>query len=144
MSDVREAAKRYRAEAYQPGHFGNADRRNVGYLTSEQGWQDRVTLSNWAVEQILHDDEEPLSEEWLRSVGFGYCAHWGAMNIGDWRNSMALEWDHGKWSLRACRKGGGCDFRYELPAPTNRHQLRSLCRSLGVQLRDTGASTPGP
>lgn len=35
-----EAAERYVREAYPEGHFGDFDRRNVGYMASNRGFSD--------------------------------------------------------------------------------------------------------
>lgn len=82
-----------------------------------------ATLAQWALPLL---DGEAITEEWLRSVGFGDaycdghdCLHYGAVNItnrigGDWRVYV------GEW------------FEY-LPNPT-RGTIRQLVGMLGMEL----------
>lgn len=67
--EVREALERYRREAYTEGRFGDPGARNVGYLTGEQGWNDRVVLSNAFVADHPPDDADPVTEAWAEANG---------------------------------------------------------------------------
>jgi len=85
--------------------------------------------------QHADDGAEEVSEEWLRSIGFNICAHWGAMDIGDWHNSLAVKYDHGEWSLNKCRTNDGCDFVHLIPSLTTRAKVRQLLQALNIEVQ---------
>lgn len=101
---------------------------------------DLETCARWILDNVPADEGEAVTEEWLRSIGFVMCAHWGALRAGDWNESTSLEWDHGKWKLTACRFGFGAntDYSYEIPAPKNRSDVVHLCFALGIPIESKG------
>ena len=72
-TEISIAADRYAREAYAPGHFGDPDYRNLGYLTSEDGWSDRVVLSNAYIAAsgagAVIDDLASVAERKWKNVG---------------------------------------------------------------------------
>ena len=136
-SAVREAAERYRANAYLPGHFGSAAYRNAGYITSEDGWADRMILSNWAVEQIAADDDLPITAEWIVSIGakstdhkdkFRFYRSDYSLKIGLW--SVVDGW---KVMLEHREEWATCIVR----GLKTRDDLRNLARALRIELKES-------
>lgn len=123
---VREAAERYRRNAYVKGHFGDDEYRNVGYLSSSDGWNDRAKLSNAYLAEHQADECETITDEWLREVGF--------VRYTDQSDACYLPAD-------GCKPVVGIAFRGEwLINGTfigtkfkTRGQLRKLLEALGVK-----------
>lgn len=73
------------------------------------------------------DDDEPVTEEWLREIGFTYDDEWGATYIYGyktfplWYEDLCGEWGWGE---------------AELPSPKTRGDVRRLCRALGIELKE--------
>lgn len=110
---------------------------NMSSVLTEE-YEHLKTLADAYLATVRPDDGEPVDEGWLRSVGFDYCSHWGALDIGDWHKSTAIGWDAGKWSLRACGHGFGAnaDYNYNLPPQPTRGHVRRLCAALGITLTE--------
>lgn len=132
MNEIEKAAERYRREAYQPGHFGEADYRNTGYLTSEQGWDDRVKLSNWAVEQLRPDDSEAIDAAWLESVGCKWNEKAQAFYLMHHRLIIAVRLS-GQWWMEFDSTYGGTVGTYNKLA--TKGAFRKVCAALGVKLK---------
>jgi hypothetical protein len=133
QSELRAAAERV---IKRVARYFDSDARKVAiaYLAAIE--------ENKRLRELLHpaDSDEAITEDWLRSIGFDTCTHWGALNIGDWHNSIAVEWDFGKWSLGACRKAGDrCDFIHKIPAPRTRGDVRRLLSALGITTKPAAA-----
>lgn len=142
MSDVKAAAERLRRVQ------ANRAAEDVCWLSRvyDPLWNKGHSNGSWQQDQDLivtaylaehpADEDEPITEEWLRGVGFSICAHWGAMAIGD-SDQIALEWDYGKWLIRWRRPSDRLTTDIPIPAPKTRSDLRLLCRALGITLEES-------
>lgn len=88
--EVRESYARYAHNAYPVGHFGDTEKRNVGYLSSDEGWNDRRVLAE-AMCAILSrpgiegrkgadgwrpfDEDEPVTPKWMEDELNIYDCH---------------------------------------------------------------------
>lgn len=94
---------------------------------------DMALLVRAYLDEHQADDGEPVSEEWLRAVGF--AEHWYPSMLGperttDFRVVFGVDWKNGS----VCLHAGHTTFATPIKAPTRGH-VRRLCKALGVPLR---------
>lgn len=121
--ELRATAERYRREAYKPGHFGELDHRNVGYLTSDDGWADRVILAEAYLAEHHADDDEEVTAEWEQSL----------VLAGDFAGYKIVKVEHGHLIVDSPTG----DRRQYGAYKTTRGDLRRLCAALGIELEGT-------
>jgi hypothetical protein len=126
-NEIKQAAERVRKALSQ--HPWSDSHELLTPFTVDCG-----ILAGAYLAQHPSDGDEAVTEEWLRSIGFDCCAHWGALDIGD-RSNCAAEWDHGKW----CVKGINGDFNVSIPihAPTTRRAVKQLLQALGISTTES-------
>jgi hypothetical protein len=114
---------------------GHSDVRDaVGEYVAD-GLRDNVAdLLIWASEHAGERDESPITEDWLRSVGFvdhatAFYIHANERQIlHAYRNTVAARWN---WSF------GTKELLPLLPNhPQTRSQVRRLADSLGITLKE--------
>lgn len=118
---VRGVARRYIAQAYPRGQFGDPEARSVGYMTSKTGWQDRTVLSNVCA---WFFDDTPINYGWLAAVGFN------SYGIGLWVHPASPSDCRVAWKDGEVRISGGCT------GITTRGGLRLVCVGLGIILNE--------
>jgi len=90
-------------------------------------------LANAYLAEHPADDEEPISEEWLHSVGFeddrAGTPTAGALHI---RHAPLPKMDSDEeYPAHACVRS------FPIPVPKTRGDVRRLCRALGIALKET-------
>lgn len=116
-----EAWRGYMAKPAEPPHLlPTADEIQAAYVLAQQ-----YTIEHPA------DDAEPVTEDWLRSVGWSLKSVFREM----YHEPTMLRWampvlqaDMGVWSIGEMRE----QLRY---APKTRGDVRRLCAALGVELK---------
>lgn len=105
-------------------------------------------LARAFLEEHPADDETPVDEEWLRSVGFlpngddlSEFARkiWSKGDTEDYGDKPAMHFlwsivDHSAW-LEAYGTGGETLCLVELATKNTRGAVRLMCRSLGIELK---------
>jgi hypothetical protein len=89
------------------------------------------------------DDGQPITDEWLREVGFQTtdCGSAGVVTTSGPMEGLALmrvtptctRWIYQQPRLWDAEEGGGSAF---VPAPKTRGEVRALCRCLGIPLNE--------
>lgn len=142
-NEVREAEQRMRLFDREWKNGGN-----LNYASSDQESLDILILANAYLAE--HDETEILDcyhtgddwrDPWLLAVGFKPDTNehdflWinaGHLAMFDLQANAA-----GPWGLADGEES------VMIPRPKTRGDVQLLCRSLGIKLRDTGATTPGP
>jgi hypothetical protein len=79
-----------------------------------------------------NDDDEPITDEWLLSVGFKHDEerpyHW--IN-GTFTKFDLMRWDNGDWEL-----ADSDNSIHLVPCINSRGAARRLCSALGIALRE--------
>ncbi len=127
--EERAALERLR-RAERDGHLEGA----YGSISMTDSWTmmrnaDRKTAAAIALRLVREDDEEAITEEWLRSVGF---------KEGRFKHDLVLS-----PILRGINTAQGlvywCVRTYQIPdeaVPTTSGQLRRLASCLGIELKE--------
>ncbi len=134
-NDVRSAAERVRRHRaamathhhQQSPYF--APEAHDGYL--HQLDEDRERLAYAYLSEHPADDELPITEEWLRSVGFCDAEndYWIWLQATDLFIARSSE---NKWTI----EGYGNGETVSISAPKTRGQLRRLAACLGIELQE--------
>lgn len=130
--ELREAAERLRrmrqeSESHDGGYPANAEGRR-------QSLYDHAALAEAYLAEHRADDAEPITEDWLRSVGFDTADNPAWVWIGD-NFKIARHRVGGRWQICYLDDNGPST---DIPGPNTRHDLRQLCRALGIELREDG------
>jgi hypothetical protein len=137
MKQIEDAVRRLRAMAGGPGKLVEVYGNEVDMPGQElTAWMcDRAVLADAYLAEHPADDDEPVTEEWLRAVGF--VTHRQGVAI-----DMGLRSRGGPWLYFACCPGlVNPDWMFDdgrlLAAPdlNTRGHVRRLCEALGVPLR---------
>lgn len=145
MDEVKAAAER-RSTYIRLGFGDESD-----YITTGQAAEDALTLADAYLREHPADEELPIDEAWLRSVGFVDTPSFG----------MALTFrkeygeDVATFTLSCCdapNVGDGACWEIAVKSieldpesamlpcePATRGQLRTLCRTLEIALEETGS-----
>jgi hypothetical protein len=135
MSDeeLRQAADRLVMDYESAGGSGNPYRHEKAANRYEDGWN--VALA-W-LEDHPADDGEPVTEEWLRAVGFKdeeYSFVLRSPYTDDWYHHLR----HTACSVRKVDWKWHANGIGVADQPTRGH-VRRLCAALGVPLKETTA-----
>lgn len=107
---------------------------NRQWFDDVQYWKDIRTLLKAYDSEHPTDDDVPVDEEWLRSVGFvkhEALWQWAAGTDGLLRVLYWPEYHHGEWWIESP------DNRMsEIPDAKTRGDVRRLCRALGIELKE--------
>jgi len=138
--DLRNRVKKIVADLFINGIGEKADRlvltskdgRDLGEWC-EQAIVDRVTKG---LAEYPADDEEPVTHQWIRRVGFTrgkQAASTSVLSLWSERNHISIEIDD--WYVRVAI--GDSDVSEYLPAGFSmqtRGDVRRLCAALGIEL----------
>lgn len=97
-------------------------------------WKDNETPRHDLVMKLAHaylaehplDDQEPVTEEWLRNVGFED----GNLSFYELGEASVCQWE-GRWFFYIDGCGG--------PDPLTHGHIRAFCKALGIELEKTRA-----
>jgi hypothetical protein len=128
MSDVREAAGRLReaAERYTTADFSE----------SQPMYLDGLEVCRAYLAEHPADDDEPVTEDWLREIGFT-----GDMGMGQFRLDSDFHiqaWETQTWSIETKDTSGqyyGCRHELDIGQPKTRRDVRNLLAALGIELK---------
>lgn len=127
----------------------------VAFTGDRPNWA--IQLAEYVIANVREDDNEPVTVEWLRSVGFLPNDDHGTPSLSKfiWEKgqheilcmdsdpAMQIVWDWRDSSLwLETYDGSGdtlCLLELNHPTPITRRQVRDLCRSLGVEINEGAA-----
>ena len=123
MSDkLREAAQEIRGFSVHCAAHPEKLSKNMLAMFEKVYWVSQAYLAEHPA-----DDDEPVTEEWLLSVGFVHDAtHVVLRNWGPQRNGNIQAYPNGKWWLNGTA----------MIQMKTRGQVRRLCAALGIGLKE--------
>lgn len=121
-AELRAAAERLRNKKHTLPY-------DIGYYNSDRGLVVKAYLA-----EHQSEDDEPVTESWLSSIGFRVCEHCLLADSCGVGPIYTLELD----------LNGGCDgatiwqgdFCISILMPETRGAVRRLCAALGVELKE--------
>jgi len=121
--NVRAAIERLRQDDLT---FGN-DRRNSCRMNYDGRvvWEDVQTL----LSEHLADDDEPVTVEWLESVGFKGISVMAEVILSAYVRLQRPSYD-------VVVRGNGAAFSPPLATAETRGDVRRLCAALGIELKE--------
>lgn len=132
MSDVKQAAERLRARSDQPYEMGGKD----SYYLHSQYVDDLCLIADAYLREHPADDAEPIDEAWLRAVGqpstlsekvYGYNFAGQGINL-----NVSMDYARTRWMAELTQD----EDTIALGQIKTRHDLRLLCRALGITLSE--------
>jgi hypothetical protein len=129
-SDVRAAAERCRLNRYT----AEAPDMRTAMNEKRDDWR---TLALAYLAEHPADDAEPISQAWLRSVGFRdvgeNCVGENYLCVNTTGRTALIVWSEGWFLSEAC--GGNFAGQVGIKTPENRGAVRRLCQCLGITLK---------